>query len=101
MVSPRWCGRTDCAGQSSDLNLTKQLRDEPAYPCGKPYRPTSVADLTDALVAEWEYIAAAQITKSCVNSQTSQSQKRVTVPDIFLCSDCSQITSDTQFSVTV
>jgi hypothetical protein len=44
----------DCSAQSPDLNPIKQLWDELEHRLrAKPNRPTSVPDLTNALVAEW------------------------------------------------
>ena len=44
----------DWPAQSSDLNLIKHLWDELEQPLrARPSRPTSVSDLTNALLEEW------------------------------------------------
>ena len=49
-----------CPAQSPDLNPTKHLWDELERRLqARPNRPTSVPDLTNALVAEWKQVPAA------------------------------------------
>ncbi len=53
----------DWPAQSPDLNPIQHLLDElEQHPWARPDRPTSVLDLTNALVAEWEQISAAGST---------------------------------------
>ena len=50
----------DCPAQSPDLNPIKRLWDElERGPPARPNRPTSVPDLTNALVTEWKQVPIA------------------------------------------
>ena len=50
----------DCPAQSPDLNHIEHLWNElERRQQARPYRPTSVPDLTNALVAEWKQVPAA------------------------------------------
>lgn len=42
--------------------------------CTRSYRPTSVANLNNALVAEWEKIPAASFQKPCGKSYQSEKE---------------------------
>lgn len=56
--------------RSPGLNRIHHLCDEAeCRPQTGSYRPTSVADLNNALVAEWEKIPAARFQKSCYQSK--------------------------------
>ncbi len=49
----------DWSAKSPDLNSIQHLSEElEQRPEARTYDPTSVLDLTDALVAEWEQISA-------------------------------------------
>ena len=54
------CGKLDWPAQSPELNPIEHLWDElePRLRAG-PNRPTSLPDLTNALVAEWKQVPAA------------------------------------------
>lgn len=54
--------------QSPDLNLSQHFWHELR---ASPYRPTSVADLTNAFVAEWEQILAEKLQNQLKSEKSS------------------------------
>ena len=54
----------DWPAQSPDLNPIEHIWDELEHRlCARPNRSTSVADLTNALVAEWKQVPAAMFPR--------------------------------------
>ena len=57
-----WVGEFGRAAQNPDLHTVQHLLDKlERWLWARPHHPTSVADLTNALLAEWEQIPAASL----------------------------------------
>ena len=70
----------DWPTQSPDLNLIEHLWDELEHRLrARPYRPTSVPNLTNALVAEWKPVIHSNVPKPSQKSGGCYNSKEGTI----------------------